>query len=299
MSGYLDQHYAQSLAEFGVPVKLEQSKSWILQRQIAGSEYKDAMGCYPIFSCEDWASLPNDLNTFDEKLVAFSMVSDPFADFDLAELQKTFRDVCYPFKSHYVLDIKNFDKDLISKGHYRNAQRAQKLLTIEKITHPKKYLNKWMELYSSLIVRRKIKGIARFSYNAFKMQFETPGFVIYTAKFINKIVGMVSFYKMNDIVYYHLAAYDEDGYATRASFGIFWQAIHDFAAEGLHYLSLGSSAGLDENINDGLTRFKKGWSSETRTAYFCGKIFNKPVYDHLKNKSVQTDPFFPAYRNGL
>jgi len=299
MSGYLDKLYALSLLEYGVPVKLNQSESWILERPIARSGYKDAMGCYPIFSCKDWTHLHKDLKDIDNNLVAFSMVTDPLANFDLNELQKTFPDVCYPYKSHYVISLKDYKKHIISKGHQRNVQKAQNLLTLERIDNPKKYLNKWMELYSALINRHKINGIARFSYNSFKLQFDTLGFVVYTASFINKIVGMVLFFKMDGGVYYHLGAYDEDGYANSASFGIFWQAIQDFAAEGLSWLNLGSGAGLKAKSNDGLTRFKKGWSSETRTAYFCGKVFDKQIYDDLNSRYGQSDHFFPAYRSGI
>jgi hypothetical protein len=57
MSGYLHPDYTLSLAEFGSPQELSQSKGWILRRQITGFPYQDAMGCYPLFTCENWSRL--------------------------------------------------------------------------------------------------------------------------------------------------------------------------------------------------------------------------------------------------
>ncbi len=60
-TGYLNQAYAHSLSEFGNPRLLPQSQGSILEREILESSYRDAMGCYPLFACKDWAHLSEDI----------------------------------------------------------------------------------------------------------------------------------------------------------------------------------------------------------------------------------------------
>jgi hypothetical protein len=60
-SGYMHPNYAHSLREFGEPRELPGSGGWILERIIPGTPYRDAMGCYPLFACNDWSKLANDL----------------------------------------------------------------------------------------------------------------------------------------------------------------------------------------------------------------------------------------------
>ena len=55
MSGYMHLGYAESLVEFGTPRELPRSGGWVLERQIPGFSYRDAMGCYPLFACQDWS----------------------------------------------------------------------------------------------------------------------------------------------------------------------------------------------------------------------------------------------------
>ena len=64
-------------------------------------------------------------------------------------------------------------------------------------------------------------------------------------------------------------------------------------------MNLGGTAGVDADANQGLASFKRGWSWETRTALFCGKILNLSVYRELVQASHgEHRDFFPAYRQG-
>jgi lipid II:glycine glycyltransferase (peptidoglycan interpeptide bridge formation enzyme) len=74
----------------------------------------------------------------------------------------------------------------------------------------------------------------------------------------------------NKIAYYHLAAYSEAGYSLKASFALFWTCLEALAAEGIAWAALGSGAGT-HSVSEGLRRFKEGWSTEARPAYFCGQ----------------------------
>ena len=104
LSGYGHPSYAASLAEFGTPRRLRRSGGWVLERRIAGTEARDAMGCYPLFVCQDWRALEADLDELDG-LVSLALVSDPFGDYDEDVLRRCFRDVLVPFKPHFVTDV--------------------------------------------------------------------------------------------------------------------------------------------------------------------------------------------------
>ena len=96
-----------------------------------------------------------------------------------------------------------------------------------------------------------------------------------------------------------LGAYTEEGYELRASFALFRKALDYFAESGLNYANLGAGAGLGSSAGDGLTRFKRGWSSCVRTAFICGRIFDREEYDRLARlRGVEDTDYFPAYRSG-
>lgn len=299
-TGYLNPLYARSLSEFGTPVELPESKGWILKRDIPGAPLQDGMGPYPIFSCRNWVGLANDLADLEHELVSLSLVTDPFGEYTQEELQHSFPDITRPYKEHFVVDLNQDPKDYVSKHHQRNLRKAQRNTKVEiNADDPIQYLDEWCQLYDNLIQRHNIKGITKFSRDAFKSQLKTPGMVVFRAIADGVTLGMLLWYKHGDIGYYHLGAYSVLGYEKKASFALFGTLIEYFADTGLNWLSLGAGAGVDGNGNDGLTRFKRGWSTGTRTAYFCGRIFNKQKYNQLvdvKNSS-KTD-FFPAYRVG-
>src|SRR5207244_6057978 len=101
-AGYSHQLYADSLAEFGSPIHLARCDGWSLKRQVPGSEEVDAMGCYPLFTCDDWEFLRADLDGLSEGLVSLALVTDPFGDYSESYLRECFRDVVIPFKEHFV-----------------------------------------------------------------------------------------------------------------------------------------------------------------------------------------------------
>jgi hypothetical protein len=286
-SGYLHPLYAQSLAEFGEPIELPSSKGWILRRPIASTPFMDGIGPYPIFACEDWSSLKQDLDQLEDKLISIAMITDPFGDYTHVELQQTFKDLANPYKEHFVIDLQ------------RNAQRALRIADVEIREEPRMLLDEWCSLYQQLIERHQIKGIARFSREAFARQLSIPGITAFRAITNGETVGMLLWYKQGDIGYYHLGAYSSLGYQQKVSFALFWSLIKYFADSGLKWLSLGAGAGLTNDGQDGLTRFKRGWSTGTRTAYFCGRIFDTEKYWELvEANGTPYTGFFPAYRAG-
>ena len=302
MNGYLARRYAESLSHVGSPLTLPQSGSWAIQREIQGSAEYDAMGCYPLMACTDWRMLAADLAGLKSTLVSFTMVTDPLGDFDHNLLESTFPDLCKPFKQHHLVDLQGSYMAGISSNHLRNAKKAAKQLAIIREEKPIESLPSWESMYGNLIKRHQIEGVAAFSSTSFAAQFETPGLVVYSAFLNDQRVGMVVFYVMNNHVYYHLGAYREAGYDKKASFGIFRKAIDDFSQEDYTYLNMGGGAGMTEDAEDGLTRFKRGWSSEVMPAYLCGVVLNELKYEKLvtlRGNAASANPFFPAYRSTL
>ncbi len=278
---------------------MPQSAGWILERLIAGSAYADAMGCYPLFACRDWSQLQQDIESIGNSLVCLSLVTDPFGDYDLDYLRQCFPDVMIPFKEHFVTDLSRPLRDFVHPHHLRNARKARGAVQIEALTSPADFLDEWIALYQALVKRHDITGIAAFSRLAFGKQFAVPGLVALRALQGETTVGMLLWYVQGDIAYYHLGAYSERGYDLRASFALFSCAIEFFAERGLRWLNLGGAAGADKEQKSGLGRFKEGWSTGVRTAYFCGRIFDREKYDAITEaKRIPTTNYFPAYRLG-
>jgi len=298
-TGYAHPNYAASLVEFGAPRFLPRSKGWILERQISNSSYRDAMGCYPLFACQDWAQLHNDLGDLENELVSLSLVTDPFGEYDRAYLHRCFKDVVLPFKEHFVVDL-GLPMDTFVRAHHRRyARKALRNIRVERCYDATRFVDEWSNLYSTLIERHGIGGITAFSRPSFAKQLAVPGIVAFRATHEGNSVGMTLWYVLGNVGYYHLGAYNHAGYELRASFALFWRAIEHFAAKGLRWLNLGAGAGLEGSSTDGLSRFKRGWSTGTRTAYFCGRIFDRAKYSEVvKASGVSAADYFPAYRKG-
>jgi len=257
------------------------------------------MGCYPLFVCQNWSQLREDLNTIGKDLVSLSLVTDPFGEYDAGYLRASFPDVAVIFKEHFVTDLSRQRESFVNSHHRRNARRALKDMSVEKCANPADFLSDWIALYSTLITRHDIKGMLAFSPECFARQFQVPGMVAFRAVKDSQTIGMVLWYQQEDRVYYHLGAYSPTGYDLRASFALFSYSMEYFAEQGIDWLSLGAGAGSDSGSNSGLTRFKQGWATETRPVYFCGRILNRERYQEIiQAQHVPATSYFPAYRYG-
>lgn len=299
VSGYLHPSYAGSLVQFGLPRQLARCQGWILQRRINGSDDLDAMGCYPIFACQDWSQIHSDLDGLGGALVSLALVADPFGEYDVAYLKDCFGDVVAPFKQHFVVDLGRPLDSFVHAHHRRNARKALREVRVEVCADPAASLDNWIALYGVLIERHGISGIGAFSRESFARQLIVPGIVVLSAVHSGTTVGMLLWYVQNDVAYYHLGAYSDRGYELRASYALFSYAIEYFAGRGLRWLNLGGGAGSGAGGASGLSRFKEGWSTGVRTAYFCGRIFDREKYDTITEaKRIPATSYFPAYRLG-
>ncbi len=299
ITGYLHPGYAESLREFGTPHELPCSEGWILERKIPGLPYSDAMGCYPLFCCFDWDYLYQDLKELTD-LASLVVVADPFGAHNEKYLRRCFPDLTRPFKQHYVVDLCIPSEVLVCRHHRTAAQKVFKKVFVEECKKPIQFLDTWVELYGILIRRHLIRGVPAFSRESFELQLQLPGVVAFRAfDEQGDTVGMTLWFVQGEAGYYHLGAYNEKGYSTNASYGLFWFAIQHFRELGLRWLNLGGGGGIKSGHEDGLTWFKKGWANQTRTAYLCGRILDSNKYEKAKLlKGVSTTDYFPAYREG-
>ncbi len=297
--GYSDAEYTASLHEFGDPLRLALCQGSVLIRPTPRRPYTDAVGPYPIFSCADWTRLPEDIEALAPDLVSLTLVADPLGAWPVELLRDSFPDRMLPFKQHFVVELTDGAVPAANAHHRRNARKALKRVKVD-VVRPQEVLDDWIALYSNLVARHGIRGISAFSPSAFAMQVRLPGLTAIRARENDTTVGCTLWLRQNAGAYYHLGAYSDRGYELGASFALFAVAIEHFASEGLAWLSLGAGAGTDASdadATDGLTRFKAGWSTSTRTAYLCGRILNRARYSELAGETVDTG-YFPVYRRG-
>ena len=298
-TGYLHELYAESLGFAGKPVSLGGSGGVLVKRNIPGTKLTDAMGSYPIFCCQDWTSLGEDLDTMGDRVVVVTLVTDPFGGYKVDQLHSWFPDICRPFKEHAVTDLGGDPHSFVSSHHRRNVKKALQQVEVEVCERPMDHVDEWNRLYAHLVVRHEIRGVAAFSDAAFRQQLQVPGLVMLRAHCGGETVGMILWYLQGDVGYYHLAAYSDRGYEARASFALFWRSIEHLASR-VRWLSLGANAGTVESA-DGLSRFKAGWATGTRMAWLCGRICNRDDYAALAAKTSASGVageagFFPVYR---
>lgn len=227
------------------------------------------------------------------------MVTDPFGNYDEDYLRHSFKDKVIRFKEHFVTDLEQRMESFVQPHHQRNARKALQALEVERCAEPVCLLEDWNRLYSNLVARHNIRGLSAFSRASFAAQFRVPGLVAFQAQREGRIVGMTLWYLHKNVAYYHLAAYSGEGYELRASFALFWTAMKYFSGAGVSLLTLGAGAGATNDVSDGLTRFKHGWSTGTRPTYLCGRIFNAELYAELtRARGIGETAYFPAYRSG-
>lgn len=298
-TGYLHPDYAHALAEFGTPLSLPAAQGWLLQRPIPSSLAADVVGCYPLFACQHWARLHEDLAALPPELVSLTLVTDPLGDFTHADLQAAFPALLRPYKEHFIVDLQQFSTATLPPHHRRNVRRALSQVEVE-VCHDDAALAEWITLYDHLVQRHQITGMAAFSRASLAAQWQVPGLTVLRACQAGETVGMTLWYSDEERVYYHLAAYSPRGYACQASYALFHCALEHFAQRGLCWMALGAGAGVQSDGTDGLTRFKRGWATTTRPVYLGGRILNAQAYAALTARSgTATAAFFPAYRQSL
>lgn len=297
MKGYLHGLYAESLADYGAPRELTNAGGWILQRQTPVLGLQDAMGCYPLFCCRDWQRLGDDLNQLRDKVVSVSLVADPFGNYTPALLTSLFN-IVLPFKQHFIADLSLPLEQFTSASHRKYGHKALQNISVEICSNPAAHLDEWVRLYNHLIERHHITGIHCFSRECFAKQLSVPGLVMFRASVDNEPLSLDLWYVQGDVAQGHLVGTSPRGYELHVSYGLKLFILQYFTGK-VRWVDLGGLPGTKADTDSGLAHFKLGWSSETRTAYFCGKILNPRAYRELvRATQIEDKDYFPAYRGG-
>ncbi len=297
-TGYLHPRYAQSHAELGVLRELPRCGGFIVERDIPNTPHRDAMGCYPLFACRDWSKLRVDIEALGGELVSLALVTDPFGDYDESDLRRCFPDLVVPFKEHHVVDLEKPRNRVVSKHHRYYARKALREVSVEVHPDPPAFLDEWMELHRHLVAKHDIRGVKAFSRRAFAEQLSTPGIVALRATYAAKPVAAMLFFVQGDVAYAHVLGCTDAGYERGALYAILGFALEHFTGV-VRWCDVMGVPGVEDDGDDGIRQFKRGWSRETRTAWLCGRVLNRPRYDELVEATGTSGvDYFPAYRTG-
>ena len=295
-AGYAHPRYAASLAEWGEPVALPRSGGSVLARTIPGSSLRDAVGPYPLLGCARPDAIDADLAAL-RGLVSVVGVPDPLSGFREDVLRRAFPDLCRPYKTHHLADLSVPEDRRIAAHHRRRLRKAPAALVTERADDPAQWLDEWASLYDVLAARHGITGISRFSRASFAVQMTVPGISAFRARLGGETMSMSLWFRDGDRCWYHLGATSDAGYEAGAAHAVMRAALAWHAAAGCATADLGGAAGLAEDPDDGLARFKRGWCTGTAVAFLCGRILDRPAYERLCLPSNGGEGgYFPAYR---
>lgn len=296
LSGYLHPDYALGLGEFGEPLPLPRSGGWLLKRRIKDSDLCDAIGPYPYLVCQDWSGLEEDLKALDNEVVSVAAAPDPFGRFHEADLRRCFPDRLIPFKTHYVADLSHPFESIVSPHHQKHAQAASAVCVVEISDQPMQYLREWVSLFRATAERFGITGIRGFSEAAFTRHLGLPGAVMSLARVGGEAVAAHVMMLHDDVVYTHLAASHAEARNTGADYALYAAEIRYHAGRS-RWIDWGGAPGLAGG-GGGLAKFKQGWSTGTRQAWFGGRVSQPGKYAALTHRSgPSAGDYFPSYRS--
>lgn len=289
-AGYRSEGYMQSFGGIGQVRHLTNSRGNLISRKIPGAELSDFTGAYPLFCCENWDGLRQDVECLDESHVAIALVTDPFLRIEYSKLKKIFP-VTRLFNNHYIVDLEKFT---LSSRHHQRKLRSLSSIEINITPSGIEFLPQWMNLYSKLCEKKNINDLRKFSVDIFARQLAVPGGVVLSAWLGDVLLGADWYFQDNSVVYAHLSAYSDLGYKMSVSYPMMSKAIEFFSSRA-QLLTLGGVP-LSQS-GGGLTYFKSGWSSFTAPTFLCGKITNKDAYLDLCVDVPANISYFPAYRH--
>ena len=255
------------------------------------------MGCYPLFACQDWSQLARDMQDLEDDLVSLALVTDPFGEYDEPYLRHNF-DIVFPFKEHYVADLQHPIDEIVSRHHRYYARKALESIHIETCEEATQYVDEWTALYAVLTDRHNVRGVRAFSRTAFLKQMSIPGLMMFRAIHQGTAMGAALCIVQGDVAYGHLMGISEVGHKLGVSYALYWSNLQYFSGK-VRWLDWGGNAGSENDGQDGLSNFKRGFSTGTRSAYFCGRILNPKAYSEIMTaKGIASTGYFPGYRRG-
>ena len=252
--------------------------------------YVDYINVYPFFmekdnACYYWGS----------SVVSATMVTNPLSGLTIG----------YPYKEHYIVDLPSYDFKDLPENHRRNIKRyikedSEVTLVSRIVTNKHDGIEDYIHnYYQNLVKRHNISGVTDYSKGQIRQLIDVPGAVLFETLYYKSIfhipytINYSLFYIDGDDVYYHLSAQNDEGYKLASNFVMMHTAITFFKSLGLNKLLLGAVA--DTSAGNGLQRFKKGFSTESRWNHIVKYVVNNEKYVELSEG--KTGDYFPLYRS--
>jgi hypothetical protein len=272
-------------------IDLPEWQTALLNRSIPGTEWFDALGCYPLTVFGQRADLAGGLERLRETgLVSVALVPDPLTSPPAEFLSAAF-EICRPFKTHYLID-REAGPVHFAKNHRWSVRQAGKHCGFEAIDL-RENLEIWLALRRHTVARHQATGTHDFAPAYFRALAEMPAVTAMAARHEGEIIAIILWVRNGDTVYAHLEGAAPVAYRTYAIYGLIAAANEQFA--DCRVIHLGGAAGLEPEKRSGLAHFKRGFANREVTAYFCGSCLDATRYATLIGNQPHTT-FFPAYR---
>jgi hypothetical protein len=214
----------------------------------------------------------------------------------ISQLQQAFT-IARPFKTHYLVDTASGVYQPSRHHRYELRRAAQRGVEIRDVALVD-ILDAWTALYAELISLRRITGVQRFSRESFEILASCEGVSAVAAYIGSELVSCHLWVEYERFVWSHLAASNARGYANSAAYAVYDQSIRNFSGR---MINLGGAAGFDDSADDGLARFKAGFSNRKHTSWLLGSVLDTESYQKLcgyRGVAGGTE-YFPAYRAPL
>ena len=288
---YATAAYAKSLAHVGEAFAVPEWGGHVLVRPTPDGVSRDAMGPYPLTALPPDADLPGGLARLARAgLASVVLVVDERLRPSGDALAEAF-DFARPFKSHHLYD-RGLGPLAYSKHHRYELKRALARVEAREIVLAD-HLPAWSALYGELAARHGLGGLHAFPAAHHQALARLPGLRAFGAFAEGRLVSAHLFVTHEGYAISHLAASAPEGYATGAAY-----AVNDLAITALSVcaaINFGGGPGAGDDPDDGLVRFKRGFSNRTAPAWLCGKVLDAAAYERLSRGFAQSG-FFPAYR---
>lgn len=290
---YATEAYARTLGHIGRPVAVPEWGCSVLARPIRGGG-EDVTGCYPIATMSEDADIAGGLTRLRQLgFVSVTLTVDDFHRPSIRILEQAF-DLVRPFKSHFLVSG-GLDAYRPSNHHRYEIKRAMDTVRAIPIDL-KAHMAEWRQLYTTLGERHQFGEAHAFSSSSFAALTDIPGVETIGGFCDDKMVSCHIWVRAGDTVHSHLAASSALGYSRRAAYVVNDASVRHFSDSRI--INFGGGAGLNDDADNGLARFKKGFSNAVAPSYICGAVLDAKAYAALSSArtSAGVGDFFPAYR---
>lgn len=249
---------------------------------------------------DDSMFILNALKNYEEKCIEEKIIAE-FIRFH------PFNDFSQKFSSFFDMNI--YDRDIVyidlflSKeerwktysSNTRNILRkCEENLKIEESYN----LDNFIELYEKTMKKNEASSFYFFSKKYYENLLNNKNIKLYEIKKDNEIISSAFFMFDSNFGHYHLSANDYENRKYNANYFILDQLFEFAKQNNKKYFILGG--GTTSSPEDTLLKFKKKFSSLTKSFYISGKVYNREIYskyiDIWEKASIENIKYFLKYR---